>query len=163
MVDLHCDWLGLRLSSPLVVGASPLCPTVEAAEALVAAGAGAIVMPSLFEEQLVADQLAAHHFLDSHVDTNAEARSFLPDSEVVPVGAEPLLDRVSRLAEALAVPVLGSLNGVTPGGWTEFARRIADAGASAVELSSSIWPLAGLGAILMTAATWRLRRLSAGA
>ena len=82
MVDLTTDWLGLTLRSPLVVGASPLCDSAAAARRFVDAGAGAVVMHSLFEEQLVADQLAAHRFFDSYVDTNAEARSFLADTDV---------------------------------------------------------------------------------
>jgi dihydroorotate dehydrogenase (fumarate) len=125
----------MSLRSPLVVGASPLCENVDAARAYVEAGAGAIVMPSLFEEQLVADQVAAHHYFDSHVDVDAEARSFLADTEVFAVTADPLLRRLERLAHELDVPVLGSLNGVTPGGWTGFARQLADAGASAIELN----------------------------
>lgn len=135
MVDLSTEWLGLSLRSPLVVGASPLCDTVDHARALVDAGAGAVVLASIFEEQLVADQLAAHHFFDSHVDTDAEAPSFLPDTEVFAVSADPVLRRVRKLADALDVPVIGSINGVTPGGWTSFAQELADAGASAIELN----------------------------
>jgi dihydroorotate dehydrogenase (fumarate) len=135
VVDLTCDWMGLHLRSPVVIGASPLCPTVAAAQELVDAGAGAVVMPSLFEEQLVADQLAAHHFFDTLVDTDAEARSFLPDTDIFSVAATPVLERIRALTEALDVPVVGSLNGVTPGGWTTYARQLADAGAAAIELN----------------------------
>ncbi len=71
MVDLSCDWLGLRLANPIVVGASPLCDSADDAVALVAAGAGAVVVHSLFEEQLIADQVSANRFLDSMIDTNA--------------------------------------------------------------------------------------------
>lgn len=135
MVDLSTSWLGLDLRSPLVVGASPLSDTVAHAALLVEAGAGAIVLPSLYEEQLVADQMAAHHFFDSHVDADAEARSFLADTEVFAVTAEPMLRRLSALVDALDVPVIGSLNGVTPGGWTDFAKDLEGAGASAIELN----------------------------
>ncbi|MCB0972000.1 MAG: dihydroorotate dehydrogenase-like protein [Acidimicrobiales bacterium] len=135
MVDLSTEWLGLSLRSPLVVGASPLCDTVEHAQALVEAGAGAVVLASIFEEQLVADQVAAHHFFDSHVDTDAEAPSFLADTEVFAVSADPVLRRVTKLADQLDVPVIGSINGVTPGGWTTFAQELADAGAAAIELN----------------------------
>ena len=135
MVDLSTDWLGLQLRSPLVVGASPLCDDTAAARRLVDAGAGAVVLHSLFEEQLVADQLAAHRFFDSYVDTNAEARSFLPDTEVFAVGAAPILNRITQLQSALDVPVVASLNGITPGGWTVFARYLERAGADAVELN----------------------------
>ena len=135
MVDLTTEWLGLSLRSPLVVGASPLCDTAAAARRFVEAGAGAVVMHSLFEEQLIADQLAAHRFFDSNVDTNAEARSFLADTDVFAVGATPTLDRITALTDTLDVPVVGSLNGVTPGGWTGYARQIQDAGAAAIELN----------------------------
>jgi dihydroorotate dehydrogenase (fumarate) len=135
MVDLTCTWSGLRLRSPLVVGASSLCPNADAARELVDAGAGAVVMPSLFEEQLVADQLAAHHFFDSLTDTDAEAQSFLPDTDVFSVAASPMLDRIRSLTDSLDVPVIGSLNGVTPGGWTSYARDLAAAGAAAIELN----------------------------
>ena len=135
MTDLSCTWLGLNLRSPLIVGASPLALTAERAREFVDAGAGALVMPSLFEEQLIADQLAAHEFFDNYVDTNAEARSFLPETEVFSVGASPAMDRIRALCDAVAVPIIGSLNGVTPGGWTGFARQLQDAGASAIELN----------------------------
>jgi dihydroorotate dehydrogenase (fumarate) len=135
VVDLSTDWLGLQLSSPLVVGASPLADSVDAAKRLVDAGAGAVVLPSVFEEQIVSDQLAAHRFFDTHVDTNAEARSFLPDTDVFAVGATPTLRHLEALRAALAVPVVASLNGVTPGGWTDLARQLQDAGADALELN----------------------------
>lgn len=135
MVDLTTDWLGLTLRSPLVVGASPLCDTSVAARHFVDAGAGAVVMHSLFEEQLIADQLAAHRFFDSNVDTNAEARSFLADTDVFAVGAGPTLDRIAALTDTLDIPVIASLNGVTPGGWTGYARQLQDSGAAAIELN----------------------------
>lgn len=135
MVDLACDWLGLRLRSPMVVGASPLCDTVEGAEALVEAGAAAVVVHSLFEEQLIADQLSAQALLESRVDMNAEASSFLPETGVFSGDASPTLTHLRRLCDALAVPVLGSLNGVTPGGWTRYALDLAAAGAAAIELN----------------------------
>ena len=135
MVDLSVQWLGLELRSPLVVGASPLSDTAALAHRLVAAGAGAIVLRSLFEEQIVADQLAAHRFLDAHVDINAEARSFLPDSDVFSVASTLTTDRLRALKDAVDVPVLGSLNGVTPGGWVHHARELVEAGADAIELN----------------------------
>lgn len=135
MVDLTTEWMGLRLRSPVVVGASPLCDTGVAARRFVDAGAGAVVMHSLFEEQLIADQVAAHRFFDTNVDTNAEARSFLADTDVFAVGAGPTLDRIATLTETLDVPVIGSLNGVTPGGWTGYARQLQEAGSAAIELN----------------------------
>ena len=135
MADLTTTWLGLALRSPLVVAACPVSKDVDAAAAAVAAGAGAVVMYSLFEEQLVAEQLAAHRFLDSRTDTDAEASSFLPDVGVFAVGAEPYLAQLERLRARLDVPVIASLNGTTPGGWTEHARQLEARGASAIELN----------------------------
>ena len=135
MVDLGCDWLGLRLANPFVVGASPLCDSADDAVALVDAGASAVVVHSLFEEQLIADQVSANRYLDSMIDTNAEAQSFLPETDVFSGSANPMLRHVRRLTEVLDVPVVASLNGVTPGGWTGYARELAGAGAAAIELN----------------------------
>lgn len=135
MVDLGCDWLGLRLANPFVVGASPLCDSADDAVALVDVGASAVVVHSLFEEQLIADQVSANRYLDSMIDTNAEAPSFLPETDVFSGSANPMLRHVRRLTEVLDVPVVASLNGVTPGGWTGYARELAGAGAAAIELN----------------------------
>ena len=135
MVDMTCEWLGLRLRSPLIVGASPLCASTAVARQFADAGAGALVMGSLFEEQLIADQIAAHRFFDNHVDISAEARSFLPETDVFSVGASPTLDRIQALTDTVNVPVIASLNGVTPGGWTSYARQLESAGAAAIELN----------------------------
>lgn len=134
MADLTTHWLGLELSCPIVVSASPVSKDVEATAAAVAAGAGAVVMYSLFEEQLVADQVAAHRFFDARTDTDAESRSFLPDT-AFSLDAEPYLRQLERLRARVKVPVVASLNGTTPGGWTGYARRLEAAGASALELN----------------------------
>lgn len=135
MVDLTTRWLGFELESPLVMGASPLTEDTDALAACVESGAAAVIMRSLFEEQLVAEQLAAHRYLDSHVDMDAEARTFLADTDVFSLGPETYLKQLAKLRKRLNVPVLASLNGVTPGGWTDLAARMAGAGASALELN----------------------------
>lgn len=135
MIDLATSWVGLRLTSPLMVGACPLTDDIEALQACVEGGAGAVVMHSLFEEQIVAEQLGAHRWLDSHADMNAEARTFLPESDVFSLGSGPYLNRLKNLREKLTVPVIASLNGTTPGGWVELARDLEQAGAAAVELN----------------------------
>lgn len=135
MIELGTDWVGLRLQTPLVVGASPLTDDLEALQRCVEFGAGAIVMHSLFEEQIVAEQLAIHRFIDSHVDMDAEARSFLPDSQVFGVGSAPYLTSLQKLRQALSVPIIASLNGTSPGGWCELARDLTSAGAAAIELN----------------------------
>lgn len=135
MVDLTTDWLGLQLRCPLVVGASPLTRTVDDARRLVDAGAGAVVLASVFEEQIVADQLAVHHYLDYSVDHDAEARSFLPNIDLSVAGPASTLRHLEALRAALDVPVVASLNGITPGGWTELAGQLTEAGADALELN----------------------------
>jgi dihydroorotate dehydrogenase (fumarate) len=92
-------------------------------------------MRSLFEEQIVGEQLGAHRWIDSHVDMNAEALTFLPESNVFGLGSEPYVARLVKLKEALGVPVIASLNGTSPGGWTELAKDLERAGAAALELN----------------------------
>jgi dihydroorotate dehydrogenase (fumarate) len=135
MADLSTSWLGLALRSPLVVASCPLSHDVDAIAAAVTAGAGAVVMYSLFEEQLVEEQLAAHRFLDARTDLDAEARTFLPDVDVFSIGAEPYLAQLARLRAKVDVPIVASLNGTTPGGWTDYARQLEAGGANAIELN----------------------------
>lgn len=135
MADLTTHWLGLTLRTPFVVGASPLGDDIERLAALVDAGAGAVVMHSLFEEQLVLEQMSAHRHFDAHVDVDAEARSFLPANDVFSLGVDSYLGHLRRLRARLDVPVIASLNGVTPGGWVEYAKLLSEAGADAIELN----------------------------
>jgi dihydroorotate dehydrogenase (fumarate) len=135
MVDLSTTWLGLSLRSPLVVSASPLSRSPDAVAAAVAAGAGAIVMRSLFEEQLVHDQMAAHRFIDARVDLDAETQSVRSGADAFSIDIEPYLAELEALKQLVDVPVLASLNGTTPGGWTSYARRLEGAGADALELN----------------------------
>ncbi|EHL22919.1 MAG: dihydroorotate dehydrogenase [Acidovorax sp. SCN 65-28] len=135
MADLTTSWMGLRLKSPLVLAASPLALDPQATAQAVAAGAGAIAMPSLFEEQLSEEQMKAHRFLDNHADMNAEAGHFMPDTAVFGQGAAHHLAQMRALKQVVDVPLIASLNGTTPGGWTRYARQLADAGADALELN----------------------------
>ena len=135
MTELATRWLGLELRSPLVVGASPLTDDLDALKACVEAGAGAVVMHSLFEEQLVEEQMAAHRFIDSRINTDAEARSFFPESELFEMGSDSYLQRLELLRHSLGVPVIASLNGISTGGWTRHARELEAAGAHAIELN----------------------------
>lgn len=135
MVDLSTTWLGLSLRSPLVVSASPLSRSPETVAAAVAAGAGAVVMRSLFEEQLVHDQMAAHRFIDARVDLDAETQSVRSGADAFSIDIEPYLAELEALKQLVDVPVLASLNGTTPGGWTSYARRLEGAGADALELN----------------------------
>lgn len=135
MVELTTDWMGLRLASPLVVAASPISRDPDAVAAAVDAGAGAVVMHSLFEEQLVHEQLAAHRYLDAHLDRDAESMGVARAAGQPRLDGEPYLEELTALTRRVSVPVLGSLNGTTPGGWVRYARRLEDAGAAAIELN----------------------------
>ena len=135
MSDLSTTWLGLSLKSPLVVAASPLSRDPDAIARAVASGAGAVVMHSLFEEQLTHDQMAAHRFIDATVDLDAETQGISPGARAFPVGVEPYLRELERIKQRVDVPVLASLNGTTPGGWTRYAKRLEEAGADALELN----------------------------
>lgn len=135
MAELKTRWLGLSLRTPFVIGASPLGDDVEKVAMLVEAGAGAVVLHSLFEEQLILEQLGEHRHFDAHLDTDAKARSLLPSSDVFPLSVDRYLGHLRRMRARVEVPVIASLNGVTPGGWVEYARLLADAGADAIELN----------------------------
>ena len=135
MPDLSTTWLGLSLRSPLVVAASPLSRDPDAIAQAVAAGAGAVVMHSLFEEQLIHEQMSAHRFIDSRIDMDAETQGMRPGSGAFPIDAEPYLRELEKLKQRVDVPVLASLNGTTPGGWTSYAKRLENAGADALELN----------------------------
>lgn len=134
-VDLRTTYLGLDLRSPLVASSSPLTGEVLGARRLSDAGVGAIVLPSLFEEEIIHEQLAIDDALESTADRHAEAGSYLPDPGVVPDVAERHLRRLAAIKDAVAVPVIASLNAVSAGGWVEYAGRLADAGADAIELN----------------------------
>lgn len=135
MTDLSTTYLGLRLRNPLVASASPLSKKVERARKLEDAGIGAVVMYSLFEEQIIHESLELDHYLSRGSDAFPEALSHLPDGGLYGVRPETYLNQVAGLKKALTVPVIGSLNGVSRGGWTSYARRIEEAGADALELN----------------------------
>ncbi len=135
MTDLSTTYLGLNLKNPLVASASPLSKKVETARRLEEAGIAAIVMYSLFEEQIIHESLELDHYLTRGTDSFAEAMSYLPDGGMYSIGPEKYLDQVAGLKKALKIPVIGSLNGVSKGGWTRYAKQIQDAGADALELN----------------------------
>lgn len=135
VTDLTTSWLGLELEHPVFPGASPLVDDLDMVRRLEDAGASCITLHSLFEEQLVAEQLAAHRHLDAWSELNAEAQGWFPSTADFALGPDDYLEQLRRIREAVRVPVIGSLNGTTPGGWTEYARLIEQAGASALELN----------------------------
>ena len=135
MTDLSTTYLGLNLKNPLVASASPLSKKLDRAKKLEDAGISAIVMYSLFEEQIIHESLELDHYLNRGSDSFPEALSYLPDGGMYAIKPEKYLDQVTGLKKALKIPVIGSLNGVSKGGWTRYARKIEEAGADALELN----------------------------
>jgi len=135
MVDLSTTYLGLPLKNPLVASASPLSKKVDSAVQLEQSGVSAIVMYSLFEEQIIQESLKLNDDLARGAESYGEALSYLPDYGMYSIGPERYLELISKIKKAVSIPVIGSLNGVTPGGWTDYAQRIEQAGADALELN----------------------------
>lgn len=135
MADLSTTYLGLKLKNPLVASASPLSKKVEGVRRLEEAGISAVVMYSLFEEQITHESLALDHFLTRGSESFAEAMTYFPDLDNYNIGPENYLELVYRIKKAVSIPVIGSLNGISSGGWVDYARRIQDAGADALELN----------------------------
>lgn len=135
MTDLSTTYLGLHLRNPLVASASPLSKKIDRAKRLEEAGISAIVMYSLFEEQIIHESLELDHYLNRGSESFAEALSYLPDGGLYGISPEKYLNQVAGLKKALSIPVIGSLNGVSKGGWTNYARKIEEAGADALELN----------------------------
>jgi dihydroorotate dehydrogenase (fumarate) len=140
MADLTTTYLGLTLKSPIVASASPLSKRLDMLRRLDAAGVGAIVMYSLFEEQITHQSLELDHYLDLGAHSYAESLSYFPDLGHYNVGPESYLEHIQAAKRAVSVPIIGSLNGVSSGGWVEYARHIQEAGADALELNMYYLP-----------------------
>lgn len=138
--DLTTTYLGLPLKNPLVVSASPLSKKVETIRRLEDAGAAAVVLYSLFEEQATHESYELHHFLERGSHSYAESLDYLPDLGNYTLEPEYYLEHLRRVKQAVAIPVIGSLNGVSPGGWVEYAREIEQVGADALELNIYVVP-----------------------
>jgi dihydroorotate dehydrogenase (fumarate) len=133
--DLTTSYLGLPLKNPIVASASPLSRDREGIRRLEDAGAAAVVLPSLFEEQITQESRELDHFLSYGADSFAEALSYFPEMESYNTGPEGYLDLIRQAKEAVEIPVIASLNGVSRGGWTHYARLMEQAGADALELN----------------------------
>lgn len=134
-MDLSTTYLGLKLKHPLVVGASPMAGDIDQVKRLEDAGAAAIVMHSLFEEQLMFEAAAQLAYVDSFENANMEAMGFLPKPADYVLGPEEYLEQVRKVKAAVKVPVIGSLNGLTNSGWLDYSMKIEQAGADALELN----------------------------
>ena len=134
-MDLSTTYLGLALANPLVAGASPMVDDLDTVKRLEDAGCAAIVMHSLFEEQITREQLGTVMDMESHADSFAEALSYFPQPQEFRLGPESYLEQVRRIKAAVKIPVIGSLNGTSPAGWLDYAKLIEQAGADALELN----------------------------
>jgi dihydroorotate dehydrogenase (fumarate) len=135
MTDLRTTYLGLDLRSPIVASAGPLTGERETAERLAAAGAGAIVLPSLFEEEIVHEEVELSFALEAGTEHFPEAIDYFPRFPVIGSVLDSYLAAIGELKEALDIPVIASLNGTTTGGWINYAQMLANAGADALELN----------------------------
>ena len=134
-MDLRTDYLGIPLASPLVPSASPLSQEIDNLRRMEDAGAGAVVLHSLFEEQIEQEAQALHHYLEHGTHSYAEALTYLPEPLSFRFGPDRYLEHLVRAKEAVRIPVIASLNGSTPGGWLRYARYIEEAGADALEIN----------------------------
>jgi dihydroorotate dehydrogenase (fumarate) len=140
-VNLATRYLGLSLPHPIMPGASPLVDDLDTVKRLADAGAAAIVMHSLFEEQLAGDALASQRHHEENAHSHPEAASYFPESALFALGPDAYLEQIRKIKEAVRLPVIGSLNGSTPGGWLDYARLIEQAGAAALELNLYVVPV----------------------
>lgn len=135
-MNLETKYLGLSLKNPLVPSASPLSSEVDTVKKMEDAGASAVVMYSLFEEQINAENQALDHFLTSSQESYAEALSYFPKPQTYNnLHAEDYLEQIEILKNAVDIPVIASINGVSKGGWMSYAKRMEEAGADAIELN----------------------------
>ena len=135
MADLTTTYLGLKLKNPLVPSASPLMRKVDNIKRMQDAGAAAVVLHSLFEEEIRHASQQLDYYLFYGVDSFVEAAGYFPDLEKYNRGPDGYLEHLSKVKAAVSIPVIGSLNGVSAGSWVEYAKKIEDAGADALELN----------------------------
>src|SRR5579884_117738 len=134
-MDLSTSYMGFELPHPLVPGASPLVDSLDTVRRLEDAGAPMIVMHSLFEEQIVLEEVTLTRAIDTPKESFAEALSYLPEPDEFELGPDGYLEQVRLIKKAVGVPVIASLNGTTEGGWLRYARLIEQAGADGLELN----------------------------
>jgi len=140
-MELTTTFLGLKLKNPLIASASPLTASLDSIKKLEESGIAAVVMHSLFEEEINHEMHQIDHFLHIHSNANAEATSYLP-SEVNfgNLNSEQYLEEIKKVKEAVQIPVIASLNGVSAGGWVKYAKKLQEAGADALELNITYIP-----------------------
>ncbi len=140
MIDLKTKYLGLSLKNPLVASASALSKKTSKVKEMEDAGISAVVMYSLFEEQITHDSQAFNYFMERGTDRFAESLDYFPDLDRYNVGPDDYLEQIRKNKEAVDIPIIGSLNGVSNSGWIEYANKIEEAGADALELNTYYIP-----------------------
>ena len=135
MTDLTTSYMGMTLKHPVVPSASPISQSLDGIKRMEDAGASAIVMYSLFEEQIEGESHLLDHYLSYGSESFAEALDYFPEMDSYNVGPDSYLDLIQQAKEATSIPIIGSLNGVSTGGWTEYALRMQEAGADGLELN----------------------------
>jgi dihydroorotate dehydrogenase (fumarate) len=133
MIDLTTTYLGLKLRTPLVPSASPLSQELDSIRRLEDAGASAVVLYSIFEEQFRQESMELDHHLSAHTESFPEALSYLPEPSEFRIGPEGYLNHLRKAKQAVSIPIIASLNGTTVKGWTDYAKQIEQAGADAIE------------------------------
>ena len=139
-IDLQTRYLGLDLKNPLIVGASPLGDRIDRVRQIEDAGASALILHSLFEEQILVDHLAEEHYVHGNEESYSEATSYFPASSDFSLNTETYLTHLEKIKKTVSIPVIGSLNGRTTLGWTDYAGEIEGAGADALELNLYFQP-----------------------
>jgi len=134
-MNLSTNYMGLSLKNPLVVSPSPLCQKIDSIRKMEDSGAAAVVLHSLFEEQITLESRELDRYLTQGTESFAESLSYFPDLGNYRIGPEEYLEHVRQAKDAVDIPIIGSLNGVSTGGWIEYAKAIEDAGAHALELN----------------------------
>lgn len=135
MVDLSTNYLGLQLKNPIVASASPLSKKVDNVRRLEDAGASAVVMYSLFEEQIINDSLALDYFLNQGTYSNPEADTYLVEMDHYNIGPEAYLEMIQKIKTSVEIPLIASINGISLSSWVDYAQKIQQAGADALELN----------------------------
>jgi dihydroorotate dehydrogenase (fumarate) len=135
-MDLSTTYMGLKLKNPLVPSASPLARDISSIKLMEDVGASAVVLESIFEEQIIHERHEMDHFLSQGTESFAESLNYFPESDMFTFGPDEYLEHIRKAKEAVKIPIIGSLNGVSVGGWIDHARKIQDAGADALELNT---------------------------
>jgi dihydroorotate dehydrogenase (fumarate) len=134
-MDLSASYLGLNLKNPIVPSAGPLSRSLDSIKSLEDAGAAAIVMYSLFEEQIAHEAAELEHYLSYGTESFAESLTYFPEPKDYNMGPEEYIELIHKAKQSVGVPIIGSLNGITTGGWIKYAKKIEEAGADALELN----------------------------